>query len=179
MIAPTLKLITQLLAQPRLQSVQNGFVDSFTRALVDQGLTVQGEARETFIDTGVGRMRRMSQDLREPLSGALMELQVFLLAKVDGAVHCWSELWSTQPKQQGVNAQGVSRMVNLGAGVQVELPRRLRLVRTNHFEGHVGKAWAKQPDALELAHRKLTEQGLVAGPAAGQAAAELARAVLA
>lgn len=178
MAASPQQLIAELLSQPRIQSLHASLADHCASALTEQGLEAQGPAHESLIDTGVGRMRRLSVELFEPLSGGLMELQVFLLAKVDGSVHCWSELWGTP---QGEEAEaGVGRVAQLGGGVQVTLPRRLRLARKNHFEGHVGKAWARQPDALQLAERRLAEQGLFSAAAGSpQCAAELARAVTA
>lgn len=175
MTASPQQLIAKLLSQPRIQSLHEALAGQCANALASQGLELQGPAQESHIDTGVGLMHRRSVELLEPLSGSLLELQVFLLAKVDGSVHCWSELWGTPPGEEA--PAGVGR---LGGGVEVALPRRLRLARKNHFEGNVGKAWARQPDALQAAERRLAEQGLFsAGLSSPQCAVELARAVTA
>lgn len=85
-----------------------------------------------------------------------MELQVLLLAKVDGTVACWTELWGTP-----ANLVRSVRVARLGdSSEEVTLPGRLRLLRQVHFEGSAGKAWAKQPNALERAETQLAEQGL-------------------
>ena len=177
MPATTQKLISQLLSQPRIRTLQDRLAVLSAGALAAQGLQSKGPSRESRIDTGVGQMRRLSIEMLEPLSGAAMELQVFLLAKVDGSVACWSELWGTQAD----NDDGSARMARLGnGGGDVVLPRRLRLVRQNHFEGNVGKAWAKQPDPLQLAESRLAELGLFSDAVTAPArAAELARAVTA
>lgn len=158
MASPIRQLIPQLLANPRLEHLQLHLSQSLQAYLEAQGLRVQREASFELQDTGVGAMRKLVAQYVEPESGAVMQLLVVLLAKVDGSVQCWSELWCTSKAE--VREEALARAARVGPSDRPAFPARIRLVRQNHFDTRVDSRWAAQSEPLAAACDQLDKRGL-------------------
>jgi hypothetical protein len=140
------RLIESLIADPSVDLLHRQQLNACCQELQAQGLqTSQGLAAQT-VDTQVGFMRRLGATFNDPMTNASMELLVYLLAKVDGTVQCWSELWGIS---EPAVPELVTRHVSLGTSAQqVAIPRRLRLARTNLFEMRLARKQLADASAL-------------------------------
>lgn len=153
------KLIPQLLTDARLEQLQRDLTGSCLDCLETQGLHRRGgPSFQPVCDTGVGAMRKISTQLTEPTTGARLQLLVCLLAKIDGSVRLWSELWGAPGDANLSVEKGMARQC--GEAGSTTPPSRIRLMRQNLFEGQVGSDWARHPRPLEVVCQQLDLLGL-------------------
>jgi hypothetical protein len=153
MPSSTKPLIPQLLQRSEVLDHQQRLAAHCAQILSDQGFQSLGTPTSELIDTGVGFMHRMSLDVADFSSSVTLELRIYVLAKVDGSVHCWSELWGPVIEQEEVQV-----LARTPAADASQAPR-LRLARHNLFTGTIGSKWSRSKDPVAAAYAALLTQG--------------------
>jgi hypothetical protein len=145
-------LLSELLAKPEVVDQQSLQARCCTRVLENAGIQPVGSPTVDLLDTGVGLVRRQSLRLLDPSSGAHLELLIQVLAKIDGTVKTWMELW-------GEPATPVPERTVQFNGATLVAPSRIRMVRQELFDGSVGTRWSQRSQPVEAAQASLSAQG--------------------
>ncbi len=145
------RLIPELLQTPEVDELLSAVLETCTSHIEkEQGLCRKSApVASELLNTGVGTLRRVTRELKEPVSTSTLALTITLLMKTDGTVVLWHELWAPN-----------ATTFRLPDG-QSALPAQVRLGRLTHLSAVArcrGLVRSQDPQSTGL--ERLAEIGL-------------------